>query len=150
MKIRSAGHKDLPGITRCARDFFVYAKYTEQGMPLNENDFQAMVGKYIDDGVVLLMDDGQIRGGIAGMMNDWGFNNSIKVMVELFYWVDPECRGVSSLKLLKAFERASKSLGADKIFMVSVGTDIQDQVGNLYKRMGYKEHERFYIKGDLL
>lgn len=147
MVIRPAIMSDLEGITRCARDFFAYAEYDAMGMPLCEASFQDMVTEHINGGVVLLLADGpSVRGGIAGKISPWGFNRSIKVMLELFFWVDPDVRGASSIRMLKRFEMASKALGAHQIFMVSVNTHLQDSVDNLYRRMGYDASERFFRK----
>jgi GNAT superfamily N-acetyltransferase len=147
--IKHADIKDLSGITDCARRFFEYAQFDKQGLTLDVGSFEEMIGEHIksQNGIVILMMDGDyVAGGIAGMVQEWGFNKSIKLAVELFYWVDEKYRGRNSLKLLILYEEYAKALGALNSMMVSVNTHLQDKVGKLYKKMGYTEYERFYIK----
>lgn len=148
MQIRKANKTDLPGITRCARDFFQYADFAKYNLVLDEPSFEATVQKHMERGVVLLLvdDDNTVRGGIAGAPSPWGFNSAVTIMLELFFWVDPEYRGLSAFRMLKEFEKASRSLGVDKIGMIAVNTYLADAVGKMYERTGYKLLESFYIK----
>jgi len=147
--IREALINDLDGITDCAERFFAYAKYTENGLPLDRDSFKSMVRGVIEseNGIVLLlMDKLYVAGGIAGSVLPWGFNKSIKFCHELFYWVDEKYRGRKSLELLIKYEKKAMSLGANKSIMISVNTDLKDKVNLLYKRMGYVENEQQFIK----
>lgn len=149
MFIREALINDLDGITDCAERFFAYAKYDENGLPLDRDSFKCMVKGVIEseNGIVLLlMDKLYVAGGIAGSVHDWGFNNSIKICTELFYWVDEKYRGRKSLELLMEYEKKAAVFGANKSFMISVNTDLKDKVNLLYKRMGYVENEQQFIK----
>ena len=149
MFIREALISDLDGIADCAERFFEYAQYAEQGTPLCRGDFIQMVKGYIesDQGIVLLLMDGlYVAGGIAGDVRQWGFNKAIKSCIELFYWVDEPYRGRKSIELLKLYERRARELGAHKNIMVSVATELQERVNNLYQRMGYQPYEQFFVK----
>jgi GNAT superfamily N-acetyltransferase len=140
---------DMPGITDCAKRFFEYAQFDRQGLTLDVGSFEEMIGEYIksQNGItILLMDDYYVAGGIAGLVQEWGFNRDIKLAVELFYWVDEKYRGRNSVKLLMLYEKYAKALGANSSMMVTVNTHLQDKVGAMYERMGYTEYERFYIK----
>ena len=153
MIIVPATRFDIEGIADCAERFFLYADYESQGMPLNREDFKDMVlSNYIMDesGLALLLKDdpcGKIRGGIAGRMSAWGYNRSIKIMVELFYWVDQEYRGLNSIRLIDKFEKESFKKGANKVVMISINTDLKDGVDRLYKKRGFEHFEQFFIKG---
>lgn len=147
--IREALISDLDGIADCAERFFAYAGYNEQGTPLNRSDFKEMVSAYIvgTNGVVLLLMDGlYVAGGIAGRVDEWGFNRSIKFGIELFYWIDENYRGFQSIKLLKLYEQKIKELGAQRNAMISVNTSLMESVNNLYKKMGYELYEQYFTK----
>jgi RimJ/RimL family protein N-acetyltransferase len=147
--IKHAEIEDLDGLTECAKRFFEYAGYAEQGTPLDPQSFKDLVQGYIesDNGIVLvLMDGDKVVGSIAGHVNEWGFNRNIKMAVELHYWVDEGYRGKNSVKMLILYEKYAQALGASKSMMVSIDTHLKDKVGNLYKRMGYREYEKFYSK----
>lgn len=148
MRIRKATYADMPSILRCAKDFFIYADFAQFGLTLDDDSFNEMVSKYISEGIVLLLvdDDDIVRGGISGMASPWGFNKNITVVMELFFWVDPEYRGRDAIKMLNAFEKAARSKGADKLIMVTVNTDLADGVGRLYEKRGYMLTEKFFIK----
>lgn len=141
--------EDLQGITECAKRFFEYAEYEKQGLPFDEESFQIKISEYITNHngiVILLKDDDHVAGGIAGFVGEWGFNNSIRFAVELFYWVDEEYRGKNSVKLLMLYEIYAKSLGAKKSVMISINTDLRNKIKKLYDRMGYNDFEWYSIK----
>lgn len=148
MFIRDALINDLEGITDCARRFFKYAEFEkEYGLPFDSSSFKEMVANHIENGVVLLLMDGlYVAGGIAGMIHSWGFNREIKICQELFFWVDEKYRGANSVRLFHEYEKKVKDFGADKIIMISPNTYLQEQVNILYKRMGYKHLEQYWIK----
>lgn len=148
MQIRKAHIADMAGIVRCAQDFFIYAKFADYGLTLDETSFREMVVEHIYHGVVLLLvdDDNNVKGGIAGMIHPWGFNKSIRILMELFFWIDPDCRGTYAIRMHRAFEKAARSSGADRIMMMSVNTELAEGVGRMYEKFGYKLLERFYIK----
>lgn len=138
----------MDGVIRCARDFFDYARYAEQGLPLCEDTFEGAVIDHINRGIViLLVDEGNVvRGGISGMPAPWTFNRNIKMMLEFFFWIDPGYRGLSAVKMMRAFERTSRTYGADFLVMVAVHTHLFKGVAKLYEKMGYRPTEQFFIK----
>jgi len=146
--ITDATKYDLDGIYRCAESFFEYAGYEEKyGLPLDKKSFIKMVIPYVEDGICLLYRDteyGKIRGGICGMVVEWGYNNAIKFCYELFYWMDPDVRG-QGLKLIKEYEKRVEAAGARSV-MIQPETELTEKVGLLYKRRGYQLFERFWIK----
>ena len=147
IRIRKAAEYDVDGIYACAVRFFEYAKYEEQhGMPLDEGSFKSMLRKYLKDGICFLAVEGvDVRGGICGMIMPWGFNQRIKVALELFYWMDEEYRGLTGMRLLAKYEDAVAKAGAKNI-MIQPETELTEKVGRLYERKGYVPFERFWIK----
>ena len=145
--ITDATQYDLESIYKCAVSFFEYARYEEKyGLPLDKDSFIKMVIPYVEDGICLLYREtefGEVRGGICGMVIPWGYNNSIKICMELFYWMDPDVRG-QGIKLIKAYEERVKEAGARNM-MIQPETELTEKIAMLYKRRGYKMLERFWI-----
>jgi GNAT superfamily N-acetyltransferase len=145
--ITDATKYDLESIYRCAVSFFEYAGYEEKyGLPLDKVSFLKMVRPYIDDGICLLYRESelsQVRGGVCGIIVPWGYNNDIKLCMELFYWMDPDVRG-QGVGLIKAYEERIKEAGARSV-MVQPETELSDKIGMLYKRRKYQPFERFWI-----
>lgn len=140
---------DLPGIVDCAVRFFEYADYARKySTSLDENSFRGMVEKYIgaDDGVCLVAVNGDdVKGGICGAIIPWGFNKSIKMGFELFWWMDPDVRGTIGVRLFDEYEKRVEAKGARNI-MVCPETHLSHKVAKLYERRGYKMWESFWIK----
>ena len=59
--------------------------------------------------------------------------------------MDPEHRGIASVKMLKAYEDAVEKAGAKNV-MIQPETELTEKVGRLYERRGYVPFERFWIK----
>lgn len=149
MLIREALISDLDGLTACARKFFEYADYEGQGLPFDEKSFREMTRTYIehDRGVVfVLLDKDRVVGAIGGQVMPWSFNHSIKIALELFYWVDENCRGINSFKLLREYEKRLKEKGAKKSVMIAINTNLQDRIEKLYLYCGYTGFEKYFIK----
>lgn len=148
--IREALVNDLDGIADCAERFFQYADYARKGLVLDRESFKAFIKTHIEgeSGIVLLLMDGlYVAGGICGWVGEWGFNRSIKICNEVFYWIDEKYRGgANSVRLLIEFENKAKEIGADRILMISVNTYLQDKVNCLYERKGYQKLEQLHIK----
>lgn len=83
-------------------------------------------------------------GVLVGMIGLLLFENPITgeaTASELFWWVDPECRG-QGVRLLKRAEAWAKASGAEQLHMVAPTA----AVGELYDRLGYEFLEATYRK----
>ena len=149
LRLRNATQHDLDGIYACAEKFAAYAGYEEQhGMPFDEASFKDTVLQYIENGICILAVDGDIvKGGVCGMVMPWGFNDSIKIALELFYWMDEDSRGTIAIRMLAEYEKRVAAAGAKSI-MIQPETPLTEKVGKMYERRGYVPFERFWIKND--
>lgn len=145
--IREAKLEDIKEIIECGKHFFEYAKFNEKGLFLCEKSFGKEVELYISssNGIILLLMDGNaVVGGICGAVVPWAFNNSVKMCHEFFYWVEPEHRGLSSIRLYKKFEKQAIEEGAKFVHMITPNTELN--IDGLYQRLGFKYHESGWIK----
>jgi GNAT superfamily N-acetyltransferase len=83
------------------------------------------------------------KGFLAGMATPFPFGD-YSLATELAWWVNPEERGSGlGLKLLEAFEYwAEEKAGCSLVSMSS----LDDKVGEMYTKQGYKLYERAYMK----
>lgn len=141
----------MDGIVDCAKKFFEYAKFAEQGLPLDEESFRKTVGGDIKskNGVVLLLKDGpygEVVGGIAGKVGPYWMNFGIKILFERFFWINEQYRGTSAVRMIRKFESAGAKIGAKKTAMIAINTHLFDGVKRLYEKCGYSHIEGYFIK----
>ena len=90
-------------------------------------------------GIMLVLEvDGAPKGMLGAIITDHPFS-STKIALELFWWVEPESRG-GGLRLLREFQRWGKSMGADRLNMVSPN----ERVAHVYERLGFGLVESMY------
>jgi len=84
------------------------------------------------------------KGDVVGMIGGLLFRHPITgeaTVSELFWWVEPEHRGIG-IRLLKRAEQWAEEVGAVRMHMVAPTTD----VGQMYLRLGYSPLETTYQK----
>ena len=98
----------------------------------------------IDRHVVFLAErDGQVVGFIGGYFVLHPFNPTVKMLSELFWWVDEEHRGCGAgAKLALAFVDHGKAHADWTVFGLSSNTPVKE--ASILK-MGFHLHERCYL-----
>lgn len=87
------------------------------------------------------------KGAIMGSVYPYAFNPEFKYAYDVGFWVEPEYRGTPlALKLISAFEKKAKELGACRIIMVALNSITPDRTCKFYSKLGYKLVELNYIK----
>lgn len=140
--IRHAELADSLAITAMAKRF---AEAAGVGLPFSAPYAEARARAVIGDpsGVVLLWDDGQPRGVLAGMVGPHPLF-PVTVASELLWWIEPAARGLAWRSMLRAFEAWARSRGADRVVMAC----LDDRAARLYARTGYAASgERHWVKG---
>lgn len=75
------------------------------------------------------------------------FKRDTKVAQEMFWWVDPDARGLGAgRKLLEAIEAWAKEQGAHTLTMVALDDVDGERVAGMYKAAGYRPLERNFAK----
>lgn len=92
----------------------------------------------------MLLRDGEIVGALGGVVTA-DPNDGVLTGSEMFWWVQPECRG-HGLRLLMQFEEWARGRGAKRLAMVHLLSLMPEKVGKLYERMGYTAVEVNYHK----
>lgn len=97
--------------------------------------------------VFVLEKDKQIIGFISGILAPVYWNFSILAAQQLAFYVLPEHRGFSSLKLLKQWELWASGKGAT-VFYSGAKRDVRfGKMDKMLDRMGYVELETVHVKG---
>ena len=139
--IRPAEEADLPRLVELGQRFLHSTPYRN----LMGDNVQCMADTAEslltnDDGLVLVAADP--HDGPVGMIGMLAFRHHLsgeRIAGELFWYVDPEARGVG-LQLLRGAEAWAKGKQAVRIQMVAPTA----QVGKVYERLGYACIEMTY------
>jgi len=100
------------------------------------------------DAAFFVLDDGKdIYGFIGGFITNPFYNHSLRIALELGWWLRPEYRRAGlSMDLLGAFESWAEERGANQITMVCLESIMPEVVGKIYTDMGYRLTEHSYTK----
>ncbi len=140
--IRDATHDDIPVMVEMGKRFADAARL-EQIAGVDEASLRFTLQHLIDsDNGILLTGEGCVAGG---MVVPAYWNAHHLTGQELFWWVDPEHRGVGVL-LLDALENTAREMGAKSWGMITLDAIRPKATGRLYERRGYRLTEHAYVK----
>lgn len=146
--VRIATVKDIDALIDIGGSFLNYSAYGSM-INVSKDDVARGLCSILDTGVIFVSEkNGEITGGIAGVMGSIWFASQIKVATELGWWVNEKNRGeIASIKLLRAFENWAKENGASHIVMSDLVIRDDTPAGHLFEKLGYVLTERAHIKG---
>lgn len=140
--IRPATTDDLPELLRMGRSFAGALKLADT-IGYDDETMERLFLHLINDANgILLVTDG---GAAGGLVHPSLFNRHHMTGQELFWWVDPECRG-AGLRLLAALEDAARERGAQSFMMGTHEALNFAAATKLYGRRGYRASDRNFIK----
>lgn len=143
--IRHATLEDLFDILVLAREFARESPYAKSWD--KEKSATWIKNAIESDQMCMLVaedEDGYIVGGLLGVATEL-FMSTEKIASELAWFTTKTERGKpSGLRLMKAFEDWGRSIGATKLVMADL-RQVQE-MDKLYKRKGFTEMERSYVK----
>jgi GNAT superfamily N-acetyltransferase len=145
MSIREATEADLDALVAMGENFHGSTPYASE-LVHNPTQFRAIGERLIVDpcGVLLVRDvDGERVGMLGAMVFDHPLDGA-RTAGELFWFSPHEHRGVTGVRLLKAFEAWAKEQGAVRVQMIQ--PIWADRVGALYDALGYQTLEIAWTK----
>lgn len=95
--------------------------------------------------VVMIAEKQKPVGMAAALIYPWYFNAHHTTAQELFWWLDPEHRGIGT-KLFDALMAGVKAKGAQSLSMIALDRLHPEKVGGIYERRGFRPSERSWIK----
>ena len=147
--IREAILSDIPRIVEMSVGFYNTA-VKDKGLGFSPIDLYKYTESLIRNeigGVFVLEIDDKLVGSIAGIITPWFMDFSTRLVMEQWWWVEPSYRGnEQSVLLIDALIKWGRSRRANKIMMVSIGSDKEKAVQRYYRRLGFKYVETQYIK----
>lgn len=137
----------MPQLVELGRKFFAYAPYAA-AIEFDPEDMERGLLNVFEHGVALVADnDGEILGGLMAMAVPMWSQPSIRIAVELAWWVEEKHRnGLVGLKLLRAFEAWAEDNDLRFIAMSDLVLAGQKPVGDTLHRLGYQLMERSHVK----
>ena len=102
----------------------------------------------LPDTDVLVLVDEDVFIGFMGMGSSFSKVGNQRVAEERYYYVIPEKRGISSLRLVKASENWAKEKECTHfiIYASNLASKLHDRICKLYERLGMQLFETSYIK----
>ncbi len=154
--IRPAVESDIPDIVNMGVNFYVdsvYSTFIDANVPHMAETARQMIGN--SDAVILVAsrvssaeyapDGHRIDEQLVGMIGLVMFVHPIsgaRAASELFWWVEPDFRGTTGVKLLHHAEKWARDHQADILYMVAPTPEVE----RLYSRTGFTRVEVGYQK----
>ncbi len=140
--VRPATFSDIPQMLEMGRRFYEASGYSD----VTEFDPESLRVTYealiTSESAVVLVAEGAMA---AALIYPFYFNASHKTAQEMFWWVDPDKRGIGT-KLFDALMAGVKAKGAQSLSMIALERLTPEKVGGIYERRGFRPSERSYIK----
>lgn len=86
------------------------------------------------------------KGAIFGLVYRSWYNPDEIICQELGWWVEPEHRGLFSIKLFKKFEALAKSKGATTLLATAQTNVDHEKTCGVYEKLGMRQTETVYFK----
>jgi len=138
--IREAVAADIPRLVEMGRRFIRESSYRGR-IAMNPRALKRLMEGLVGlpNGAVFVAPEvGKINGMIGVHIYNHPMSDEL-VAAELFWWVEPEARGVG-LKLLKRAERWAENMGASRMQVVAPN----ERVASIYQRRGFSKLEVQY------
>lgn len=143
MRLRKANEKDIAPCLVMGRVFWKESPIAHR--PYNEEGIKTLLKRLIDDNSMIVAEhEGTTVGAIGILITDNHFDPTLKVAVEVFWYMAPELREVGLGKaMLEAAESLAKARGVE---MMSMGTMSNEKADTMLKNNGYVLTERTYTR----
>ena len=132
------------------RAWFCETQKMEFGLDIELFTVFLDIGRLIalPDCEIFVLIDGETIIGFYGLAISQSKFSKQRIAEERYYYVMPEKRGISSLRLLKAAEKWSKEKGCSHfiIYASQVAGELHDRTCKLYEKLDMKQFETSYIK----
>lgn len=143
--IREAGYDDIEDIVKNGALFHKYA-LENKGLKYDPKDTGKTIKWLIDNDntiVFISENEGIFCGCIAGILSPWILDHSQWILMEQFWWVNPEQRkGAHAVRLVNKLIEWGKSKGAELMIMVSMNIETE----KYYKKNDFMYSETHFIK----
>jgi GNAT superfamily N-acetyltransferase len=139
--IRLAVESDFPEMVEMGRRFFSASGYAD----IMEYDPESVMVSLKNIPVLLVAEKDKLVGAAGAMVYPFYMSLNHITAQEVFWWVDPEHRGIG-VELFDALVSEVKKRGAQSLSMIALENLSPERVGSIYKAKGFRLSEHSYIK----
>lgn len=145
--IRDATEADHDAIVVMYRQFMAFTPYADV-LTATDDEISATIRHFIAHAKVFVADiDGTVSGILVAVLSPAWYAPSHTIATELAWWVAPEDRnGTAAIRLIQAFERWAKDMGASMVSMSNLEAGNGKVVASMLCRMGYQVLEQTHAK----
>ena len=148
--IQNATIEDIEAIELMGPRFFEYGQFDKKGLRYDMDTCKNLLSFLIKNecGILLVAnEDGNLCGSIGGVITPWMMDNSQLVLMEIWWWVNPEYRSKNiGMDLIEHFQDEGKRKGASLLIMVTLDGPKESKLTQFYERFNMKHLEKHYIK----
>jgi GNAT superfamily N-acetyltransferase len=132
----------LPGLVALGKRFHEASGYVDIA-EFDALSFATTLQNAPDAVYLVVEKEGSMVGMAGALVYPFYFNLKHRTAQEIFWWVDPEHRGVGS-ELFDALVAEVKAMGAQSLSMIAI--ESAPWVGGFYEKRGFRPSERSFIR----
>ena len=137
---------DIPRCIELSHNFYKHTEYAEH-IPLCENTCATHLATSIEQDLLAVFEsDGVIQGFAMALAFPCLMNADYLVGAEVAWWVEPDHRGTSGVKILRFLEGKAKEKGIKLWSMMLLEAVEPEKVARIYEACGYTPAERTFLK----
>jgi ribosomal protein S18 acetylase RimI-like enzyme len=140
--IRKSTLADLPALVGMGQRFHEASGYGDIA-EFDALSFATTLQNAPDAVYLVVEKEGSLVGMAGALVYPFYFNLKHRTAQEIFWWVDPEHRGVGS-ELFDALLAEVKAMGAQSLSMIAL--ENATWVGGFYEKRGFRPSERSFIR----
>ena len=141
---------DVENFVSVIKSWYLETQKTEFGLEVDLLTATLDINQLVlsPDSDVLVLIDNDVIIGFLGIASSCSKLSAQKVAEERYYYVIPENRGISSLRLLRAAYQWAKDRGCTHfiIYASNLASVLHDRTCQLYEKLGMRKYETSYIK----
>ena len=138
--IRHGRQEDLDALVALGLAFIAGSPYRSRVKPSPERMRQTLSWLLSNGAIFVAEKDEHSMVGMFGVIAMPDICSGSIVGSDLFWWVSPDSRGTTGLKLLRAAVAWAREQGAERFVLVAP----DERAERLYERLGYKKTETAY------
>jgi len=130
------------------RAFWAAGGFIDDGMPWKDDTFLQRCEWLIKDenGILLVAEEGgMLHGSIAGVVQPMLFNEDLSELRELWWWVNPDSRGLTGMRLMNHFRILAGMRGCLAMVVSTSKANNEEKLGRVYERMGFHRIHSDYL-----
>lgn len=137
---------DIPRCIELSKNFYQHTEYAEH-IPLCEKTCAVHMTTSIEQELLAVFEvDGTVQGFAMALAYPCLMNADYLVGAEVAWWIEPEHRGSSGVKILKFLENKARDKGIKCFSMMLLEAIEPEKVAQIYKACGYTQAERTFLK----